>query len=284
MNAPMFAIQLRNECVKLFSRKRTYLGFGAFLLIDLIVAWLLNQPLLQRGIWSLLVRNGLKVEDYSGGLSMAVFTLVLTLALVSGLYLALVSGDLIAREIEDGTMRMVLARPISRLRIFVIKVLVGTLHTFLLMLFICLGALLVGWVVQGRLGQMLVYAPLEGGFGVFPPAEGLQRYLLATLLIAFLYQAVSAMALMFSCMRLRPATATVLTLSVLYVDYALSNIPNLAAFKIWFLSSHLSSWSLVFREHIPWLDIISSLFVVAGLSASFLVVGYSFFNTRDIKT
>lgn len=284
MNTPMFFVQLRNECVKLFSRKRTYLGFGAFLSIDLIIAWLLHQPIVLRGLRSLLVRNGLSVEDYSGGLSMATFTLVLTLALVSGLYLALVSGDLIAREIEDGTMRMVLARPISRLRVFVIKALVGVFHTFLLMLFVCLGALLVGWTVQGRLGQMLVYAPLEGSFAVFPPGEGLPRYLLATLLIALSYQAVSAMALMFSCLRLRPATATVLTLSVIYVDYAMSNIPYLAAIKPWLLSYHLSSWLMAFRYHIPWLDIISSLLVVLGLSASFLVVGYSFFATRDIKT
>ena len=284
MNSPMFVRQLRNECVKLFSRKRTYLGFGAFLSIDLIILWLLNQPFPQRGVQSLLVRNGLPMEAYSGGLSLAGFTLVLTLALVSGLYLALVSGDLIAREIEEGTMRMVLARPISRLRVFVIKTLVGALHTFLLMLFVCLGALMVGWIGQGRLGKMLVYAPLEGGFGVFSAAEGLQRYLLATLLIALLYQAVSAMALMFSCLRLRPATATVLTLSVLYVDYALNNIPYLAAFKPCFLSYHLSAWLMVFRYNIPWLDIASSLLVIFGLSASFLVVGYSFFASRDIKT
>ncbi|MES2569410.1 MAG: ABC transporter permease [Verrucomicrobiota bacterium] len=284
MKAPLFLLQLRNECTKLFSRKRTYLGFAAFLLADVLLIWLSKQPLALRGIRSLMLNNGLRVEEYSGGLSLAAATLVLTVALLSGLYLALVSGDLIAREIEEGTMRMVLARPINRLRLFIIKALVGALHTFLLMLFIGLSALLVGWILQGRLGKMLVYAPLEGGFGIFSPMEGLRRYLLAILLIAFLYQAVSAMALMFSCLRLRPATATVLTLSVLYVDYALNNIPYLAAFKPWFLSFHLSSWLLVFRYHIPWPDIAGSLLVIAGLSASFLVIGFSFFASRDIKT
>lgn len=280
----MFGRQFRNECVKLFSRKRTYLGFVAFLVADVLLVWLAKQPIALHGFSSLMLNNGLSVEEYSGALTTAIATLVLTVALVSGLYLALISGDLIAREIDEGTMRMVLARTIGRLRIFVIKTLVGAIHTFLLMLFVGLSALLVGWLILGKLGKMLVYAPLEGSFGTFLPGEGLQRYLLATLLIALLYQAVSAMALMFSCMRLRSATATVLTLSVLYVDYALNTLPYLAPYKPLFLSYHLSSWLLVFRYDIPWPDIVRSLLVITGLSASFLVVGYSFFATRDIKT
>jgi ABC-2 type transport system permease protein len=280
----MFGRQFRNECVKVFSRKRTYVGFVAFLIADVLLVWLSKQPIARHGISSLMLNNGLRVEEYSGGLTMSVAILVLTVALISGLYLALISGDLIAREIDQGTMRMVLARSISRVRLFVIKALVGALHTFLLMLFIGLSALLVGSLLLGGLGKLLVYAPLEGSFGTFLPGEGLQRYLLAVLLIALLYQAVSALALMFSCLRMRPATATVLTLSVLYLDYALNTLPYLSAYKPWFLSYHLSSWLLVFRYDIPWPDIIRSLLVVAGLSASCLVIGYSFFASRDIKT
>jgi ABC-2 type transport system permease protein len=280
----MFFSQLRNESFKLFSRKRTYLGFGIFFVIDLMMLWLLRQPLPLKGLRSLLVNNGFRLEDYAGGLTVAAFTMVFTVALVSGLYLALVSGDLVAREVEDGTMRMVLARPISRPLLFLIKALVSALHTFLLMLFVGLSGLLVGWIGHGRLGMMLVYAPLEGVFGTFDPAEGLQRYLLATLLLTLAYQAVAALALMFSCLRLRPATATVLTLSVLYVDFVLNNIPYLTAFKPWFLSYHLSSWVLVFRHEIPWRDIVTSLLVLFGLSTSFMVIGFGFFANRDIKT
>lgn len=284
MNITLFFIQLRNECSKLFSRKRTYLGFGVFIFLDLLFLWLLKQPLPMSWIEGLMKNNGFRMEDYTGGLTTAALTMVFSVALVSVLYLALVSGDLIAREIEEGTMRMVLARPVSRFRLFMIKALVGALHAFLLMLFFSLSALLVGWAGYGRLGRMLVYAPLEGVFGVFGAAEGLQRYLLATLLLALVYQAVSAMGLMFSCLRLRPATATVLTLSVLYVDFVLNNIPYLSAFKPYFLSHHLSAWVLVFRYEILWPDIISSLLVLAGLTASFLVIGFGAFASRNIKT
>jgi ABC-2 type transport system permease protein len=284
MNDPMFLRQLRNECFKVFSRKRTYLGFGIFLALHLVTLWLLQQPLPRKGIHTLLVGNGFRLEDFAGGLTVAAFTMVFTVALVSGLYLALLSGDLVAREVEDGTMRMVLARPISRARLFLAKTLVGALHTFSLMAFVGLSGLLVGWVGHGRLGMMLVFAPLEGVFGAFDTAEGLQRYLLATLLLGVVYQAVAALALMFSCLRIRPATATVLTLSVLYVDFVLNNIPYLSPFRPFFLSHHLAAWVLVFRPDIPWRDIASSLLVLLGLGTSFLVIGLGFFENRDIKT
>ena len=280
----MFFRQLRNECFKLFSRKRTYLGFGIFLLINVLMLWLLKQPLPRKGLQSLLANNGFSLEDSMGGLTVAAFTMAFTVPLVSGLYLALVSGDLVAREVEDGTLRLVLARPISRGELFVAKALVGALHTALLMLFVGLIGLLVGCIGHGRAGMMLVYAPLEGVFGVFEPAEGLLRYGLATLLLAFVYQTVAAMALMFSCLRLRPATATVLTLTLIYVDFVLNTIPYLASFKQWFLSHHLSAWVLVFRPEIPWRDILTSQFILLGLIVSFLVIGFGIFENRDIKT
>lgn len=283
MNLPLFAIQLRNEAVKLFTRKRTYLGFVVFLVIQLVMVWLLRQPLPMKGITSLLANNGFAVEDYSGGLTMAAFTMVFTVALVCGLYLALVSGDLIAKEIEDGTMRLILTRPVSRTEVFVMKAMVGAAHTALLMLFVGVSGLLVGWAGNGGLGRLLVYAPLEGVFGVFSPGEGLFRFALATLCMALTYQAVSALALMFSCLRLRPATATVLTLSVLYVDFVLNTVPYLASFKPWFLAHHLSCWVKFFHPEIPWVDILSSLLVLLGLTMSFLLAGLGFFTTRDIK-
>lgn len=284
MSNPMFVRQFRNECFKLFSRKRTYLGFIIFGIINLLMLWLLKQPLPLKGIQSLLVNNGFRLEDFMGGLTLAAFTMVFTVPLVSGLYLALVSGDLIAREVEDGTLRLVLARPISRAELFVAKALVSALHTALLMLFIGLSGLLIGWVGYGRPGMMLVYAPLDGVFGAFEPAEAVQRYLLATLLLAFAYQAVAAMALMFSCLRLRSATATVMTLTLIYVDFVLNTIPYLASFKGWFLSHHLASWVLVFRREIPWRDILHSQFILLGLTVSFLVIGFGIFGNRDIKT
>lgn len=283
MSLDLFAIQLRNEMLKLFARKRTYLGFVIFLATELLILWLWQQPMLTKAIRSLLANNGLMLEDFYGGLSVATFSLVLLTEFVAALYLALVAGDLVAKEIEEGTIRMVLARPVSRAQLFACKALVGLAHTFILMLFLGLSSLLLGVGVQGQLGQMLVFAPLEKVFAVYDPMEGLQRYLVAVLVISFAYQAVSALALMCSCMRLRPATATVLSLSVLYVDFAFRSIPFFAPYKNWFLSHHLSCWALTLRYTPPWHSIASSLLILTGLTLSFWAVGLASFCSRDIK-
>jgi ABC-2 type transport system permease protein len=269
--------------VKLFARKRTYLGFMVFLLTEFLILWLWEQPLLTKAMKALLMNNGLPFEAFHGGLSVASFTLVLLTEFVAVLYLALVAGDLVAKEMEEGTIRMVLARPVSRTQLFACKALVGVTHTFLLMLFLGFSSLAFGLLVQGGLGQMLVFAPLEKVFAVYGPGEGLRRYLIAVLFISLAYQTVSALALMCSCMRLRPATATVLCLSVLYVDLAFRSIPMLNPYKGFFLSHHLSCWAYTMRYTPPWHSIATSMLVLMGLTLSFWAIGLAAFCTRDIK-
>jgi ABC-2 type transport system permease protein len=283
MNWDLFTVQLRNELLKLFARKRTYLGFVVFLLTELVVLCLWQRPFLFKPIQSLLANNGLLLEDYNGGLSLACFILILTVGLVASLYLTLVGGDLVAKEMEEGTIRMVLARPVSRAQLFAIKALTGVVHTFILMLFIGLSSLLAGLLFQQGPGQLLVFAPLQKVFATYDAAEGLWRYLGAVVLMSLTYQAVSALALMCSCLRLRPATATVLSLSVLYVDFALTSIPFLATQKHWFFSHHLSCWVLTLRYFPPWHQIVTSLLILTGLTVSFWTIGLACFCARDIK-
>ena len=283
MTLGLLTIQFRNELLKLFARKRTYLGFAVFFVTEMAILWLWHRPVLTKPIRSLLANNGLPFEDYYGGLSLASFTIVLTVGLVAGLYLSLVAGDLVAKEMEEGTMRMVLARPISRTQLFIIKALVGVTHTFLLMLFIGLSSLLAGVICQRGLGELLVFAPLDKVFAAYGANEGLWRYLFAVLFMSFTYQSVSALALMCSCMKLRPATATVLTLSVLYVDFAFNSIPFFASYKTWFFSHHLSCWVLTLRYVPPWHSIATSMLILAGLTVSFWTIGLACFSARDIK-
>lgn len=283
MSVALFAMQFRNELLKLFARKRTYLGFIVFLLTELVILWLWHRPVITKPLRSLLTNNGLPFDDYYGGLSLASFILVLTVGLVAGLYLSLVAGDLVAKEMEEGTIRMVLARPISRNQLFFIKALVAITHTFTLMLFIGLSSLLAGFVCQRGFGQFLAFAPLEKVFATYDTSEGIWRYLRAILFMSLTYQTVSALALMCSCMRLRPATATVLCLSVLYVDFAFNSIPFFSSYKTWFFSHHLSCWILTLRYSPPWHSIGTSMLVLAGMTVSFWTIGLACFCVRDVK-
>ncbi len=64
--------------------------------------------------------------------------------MLEALFLALVAGDVVSKEVEDGTLRMMLCRPISRTRILTVKVIVSLLYTIVLTFFVGLTALAVG--------------------------------------------------------------------------------------------------------------------------------------------
>ena len=113
----MFYLQLRNELWKLFPRKRSYIGFLMFLLAQNVIILLFrftNGP--RVSMIRTLEGNGYLAQQFISALTVATFMLLPIAYLLLPLYVSLVGGDLVAKEAEDGTLRMILSRPVSRLR------------------------------------------------------------------------------------------------------------------------------------------------------------------------
>src|SRR6267142_613839 len=130
----MFFLHLRNELWKLFGKKRTYIGFGAFLLAQNAMLLGFKFTRWQSDVERLLAGNGYLAQDYVSALTVAVVMLLPQILLLMPLYAALVGGDLVAKEAEDGTLRMILSRPISRFRILLTKWLSGVIFSTVLVL------------------------------------------------------------------------------------------------------------------------------------------------------
>ncbi len=274
---------LKYELVKLFARKRTYIGYGAFAVVQLMVLGMLQLPAARQAVARTMENNWLPVELYYGGLTQAVLVIIFTFMLLGALYIALVGGDIVAKEVEDGTMRLVLARPVSRVGLIVTKWLACTIYTITLILFLAATSLIGATLYHGGLGRLFVFAPEQGVIGAFGTAEGFTRYLIATGLLALTTQTISNMALMFSCTPVKPAAATVLTLSVLFVDLVLRGIPYFADYRHFFITHHSGCWIRVFAQPTPTWDIGVSLAFLVGLNVTFVLVGAAVFTARDIK-
>ncbi len=279
----IFWRQLRGELKKLFARKRTYIGFGAFLGVELLVLGLLRLPSVQRGFKRLLEGAGYVAEDYFSGLTLGLTITLSTVFLLGALYLALVAGDIVSKEVEDGTLRMILSRPISRLRILALKLCACAIYTLTLSVFIAVTALAAGWLHAGK-GGLFVYAPLEGIFAVFDPATGLARYALSVPFLALSLLGVSLLGFFFSCLPMKPAAAAILTLSVLFVDNILRNIPFFSAIREWFLTARMSAWISVFHYRIPWEAMLEDYAWLAAINATLLILGAAAFSQRDFKS
>src|SRR5512136_2726666 len=101
----MFYRHLRNELWKLFGKKRTYIGFGAFLLAQNAMLLAFRFTRWQSEMERLLAGNGYLAREYMSALTVAVVMLIPQIILLLPLYSALIGGDLVAKEAEDGTLR-----------------------------------------------------------------------------------------------------------------------------------------------------------------------------------
>jgi len=280
----MIYLQLRNELWKMFGKKRTYIGFGVFLLADATILLLFRYwqgP--RRDMAHRLALLGYDSGKYISNLTMAAAVLVPVAILLLPLYVALVGGDLLAKEAEDGTLRMILARPISRFRLALVKWLAGLFFSLVLTLSLgALGAAFASCLFPG--GGLFVFLPFDNIFRVFGAPEGWGRYALAILVLTASAATILGLALMFSCFNVKPAAATILALSLLLTSRVIQEMPYFHDLQFWFPTYHMNCWLKLFEQRAPWAEVLQSLSILFGLNVTVLIIGCVGFQVRDIKT
>ena len=278
-----FMDQFRGELLKLFARKRTHIGFVAFLGVELLILFLLNLPRVRNTLARVIEDSGYPAEAYLSGLTLAFFVLIWSVFLLGALYLALVAGDVVGKEAEDGTLRMMLCRPVSRGRILTLKMCAVIVYSFALTWFVAISALVVGLLHSGA-GGLFVFAPMEKVFALYDFGPGLARYALAVLLLSVSLLTIPAVGFFLSCLDMKPAAATIGTLSFFFMDSILRNIPFFESLKMWFVTSHMAAWVHVFEYRIPWERMIEDYAWLLALNATLVVLARGIFQQRDFKS
>jgi len=279
----MFFAQLKNELWKLFGKKRTYIGFGAFMLSQAVMLLMFKYTHWQSRLEQLLAQNGYLAAEYISALTVALVMLWPQIALLMPLYVTLVGGDLVAKEAEDGTLRMILSRPISRLRLLLVKWLAGMIFSAVLVL--ALGVIALGFArVCFPWKGMFVFPQPNSTFGLFPPREGLGLFVFCHLFMVVNAVTLLSLAFMFSCFNMKPAAATILALSFLFVNVVIQHIPFFEDYQDWFITHHLECWYWVFQQPVQWPQIFQSVMTLLAASLTAFVIGAVGFQVRDIKS
>ncbi len=277
----MFIVQLRNEVWKLFGKKRTYIGFGAFVLVQTVVMLVFRYGRAHRAFERMLTTNGYLASEFISALTVALVMLIPQIYFLMPLYTTLVGGDLVAKEAEDGTLRMILSRPISRLRLLWAKWIAGSIFAALLVLALGITALLFARLFFPWKGMFVFSGQM---FAVFSVGEGLARFAFSHVLLAVNAGAMLSIAFLFSCFNMKPAAATILALSYLFVNMVMEHIPYFDAYEDWFITHHLNTtWMLVFQSPIPWPQIAQSEIILVATSITAFIVGSLAFQVRDFK-
>lgn len=280
-----FIDQLRGELIKLFARPRTWMGYIAFLLMEGLILFVYKLDSSQRHMRGIVERNGLEFDTYYSSLTITFTIMLLSMFLLGSIYFALVSGDIVAKESEDGNLRMVFARPISRLRLLLVKYAAVCLYTVTFVIFVGLSGYAMAAAAVGWDGGLFVMEPKMKVFAAYPEwGEGALRLAMAAGGVSLSMITLSSLAFMFSCFRIKPAAATILTLTILFVDMVLQGFPFFRPYEHWFVTWRMSAWVFLLEQSLQWPKLLSSYVWLFGLNATLFVIGWLAFQTRDFKT
>ncbi len=281
----LFLQQLRGELRKLFARPRTWMGYGAFIIFEAFILLIYKLDKVKSYNQGVVERNGLDFSIYYSSLSITFTIMLLSMFILGSIYFALVAGDIVAKENEDGNLRMVFARPISRLRLLFVKYIATSLYTFSFVFFVGISGYLMAVAAIGWEGGLFVMEPKMKVFAAFPDwSEGAFRLVLCAAGIGISMITLSSIAFMFSCFKIKPAAATIITLSILFVDMILQWFPFIKPYETWFVTWRMSAWVFLAEQQISWPKIIESYAFLLGLNATLFTLGWLSFQTRDFKT
>lgn len=259
------------EIRKLVRQKRTYLGLGAALVVPLIFIVALAAS---SGTGPHEIPFGRYVRET--GLAIPLVGLVFGSVWLFPLITALVSGDIVASEDGNGTLKTILTRSVERWQVFVGKVLAALSYTLLALVLFVVTGLVIGGLIWG-------FDPLTSLSGTrVPVGRGLLLLGGATLAYLIPMIAVASIALFLSTVTHNSAAAVVGTLMFSLVLQLLGIISALKAIDPYLLSTQFNAWQGLLREPTDWDPVIRASWVSAAYAVPALGVALTAFLRRDV--
>jgi ABC-2 type transport system permease protein len=262
----------RWELRKLLAQKRTFIGLGAAVGVPLLFVIAMAAEGSGNGPDDLPFAEYVRETGFAVPLVCLAFGAFWLLPLVT----ALVAGDIVAAEDQNGTLKTILTRSVERWHVFAGKVLAVATYTFTVLLLYVGVALLAGGLVWG-FDPLTTLSGTQIGAGRALVLTGLGTlaYLLPMLAIA-------AIAMLLSTVTRNSAAAVVGTLMVSIFVQIIGSISALDALDPYLLSTQFNAWQGILREPLDWDPIVRSAWVCALYALPALGWGLTVFLRRDV--
>jgi ABC-2 type transport system permease protein len=264
---------MRTELQIMFTRRRTWAMLAAIAMIPIVLALAVEfsserlvpgegPPFLDR-----VTQNGL----FTGFTAM-----LLALPLFLPLTMSVVSGDTIAGEAGQGTLRYLLIAPVSRLRLLVVKYL-GTLA------FAIAGAftlMIAGALIGAILFPIGPVTLLSGD--VIGVGEALARMALVALYTCVSMTGMLAIGLFISTLTTIPVGAMTAVLVTSGVSQILDNLPQFAAIHPWLFTHYWLDFADILRQPMELSSMGANTLLQLGYVAVFGSLAYGRLASKDI--
>lgn len=272
---------VRIELFKIFRRGRTYIGFGAILLIVTAIEVAVSiegKAILDFAIQHL--EDSFMMQGNLINVNLVMHIILNSLIIQIPFLIALVTGDLLAGESNAGTFRLLLTRPVSRTRLVIAKFLAGWIYTVALMVFMFLLSLGLGYVLLGT-GDLIV---LTDSINIFTEGDIMWRFLSAYGFGILVMTAVAALSFMFSAFATNSIGPIIGTIAVIIGLTIISTVGATIMKPVnpFLFTTHLNSWQLFFDYELDMPKIVRALSVVLGSSILFFGIALYHFRRKDI--
>ena len=258
------------ELLKLLAQKRTYLGLGVAILVPLIFTFVL---IIKPG-----GPNDIPLGRYirQTGLALPFVVLFFMSIWAFPLITALVAGDIVASESQNGTLKTILTRSRTRGQIYAAKVLAAFTYTAVVLLAMGTVAVVAASVEWG-------FNPLTSLSGTTVSARHALGLLAASLAIyAWPMAAIAAFGLFLSTVTRNSAAAVVGTLMWALFMQLLGVLPGTESIRPYLLGEQFQAWHGFLRTPADWTPVVRALWVCAIYVTVPIFAGYLVFVRRDV--
>ena len=287
---------LQIELFKIFRRPRTYIAFAVITLIILLIQIGLKfggeeyVGLMMSGMGDIF--EFIPTEDILNGY-MVCFVILNLLLIHVPILVALVAGDSVAGEANMGTLRLMVSKPVSRIKLLLIKFAASSVYTLLLLIWFAVLALFLSMLL---FGTNWLAVPRELEFNVIEAGDVLWRYTAAFMFAFIGLICVASLAFMLSVFADNAVGPIVATVCVLIVFTILTQmqIPFYdETIKPYLFTTHMLGWKGFFyvqgdegetiRGSVEnFSAIIKSAFILIGYTVFFLLVAIWYFRKKDV--
>lgn len=269
------------ELEKIFRQKRTYIGFIAILFIVTIVQ--LAMYVEGESMISFFTQNLMDTFIFEGNLLngyFVTFMLLNSMWVLMPFLVALIAGDMIAGEAHGGTLRILLSRPVSRMKLLIAKFISVIVYTFFLVLFLMFTSLLFGSLIFGT-GDLIV---VRSTVNIFESTDVIWRFAMAFIYGFMGMLVVASLAFLLSVFSDNSLGPIISTMALVIGFTIISNL-NLSVFALirpWIFTTYISSWSLFFDFNVDWGTALNSAIISLLHIFVFVFASIYFFSKKDI--
>jgi len=273
---------VRIELYKIFKKWRTYIGFIA---IGILVP-IIQVAMVYEGEHSInfVTRNIRESFVFVGNLLNSYFIsyiILNALAVHIPFLITLVAADLLAGEATAGTYRLLVPRPVSRMKIVASKFFAGAIYTNFLILWLAVISLGLGVLIFG-VGELIVLK--SGTIIIFEKSDVLWRFLLAYGFASLGMMVVCSLAFLFSSLVENAIGPIISTMAVIIVFLIVSaiNIDLFQSIKPYLFTSYILQWREFFNDPVDTSKIIESTLILLGHVILFFGLTAFIFRKKDI--